>query len=227
MAENKTITADTANESITPCDGVTAAPYFLNLLPSIAQGVAQSQRIGNEVRITKNTISGYINLKPYSATNNPYTCPIIVKMWVVSWKYANTAFTTPSLTDFATFFERGSATSNFIGNPLDMLRAVNKDAWTVHRTKTFELSSSNVTGTPAATVSAINQNPSSLWSHKYYFSLGKYAKSLKYNDGLPNTTSNRNLYLVIQTVKADGTSVAVGDLYAENHYVSQLYYEDI
>lgn len=225
MAENKVLQQEASNESITPCDGVTATPYFINMLPAVSQGVAQSQRVGDQIRLMSNKISGYINLRPYNATTNPYVSPIIVKMWVVSWKYANAQFTLPSLTDFSTFFQVGSSTANFIGNPLDMCRTVNTDVWTIHKTKSFELSvggSYNI-GTPVS-----GQNPSGVYSHKYYLDVGKYAKLLKFNDTIaPQRPSNRNLYLVIQTVRADGTSVAAGDVYCENHYSQSLTFEDL
>lgn len=228
MAENKTITQDAANDSITPCDGVTAVPYFLNLLPPITIGSSSGERIGNQIRIVKNHIVGFINMLPYNSATNKLSCPIIVKMWVVSWKYATGQFAQPALVDFTTFFQRGSATAGFIGNPLDMVRDVNTDVWTVHKTKTFELSSG------PAFQSALNyspvsyQNPSGVFSHKYSFNLGKYAKLLKYNDNIvPNRPTNKNLYLVIQTVRADGASVAAGDVYCENHFQSTIYYEDM
>lgn len=224
MAENKTITQDASNESITPCDGVTAVPYFINLLPSVGQGVTQGTRVGDQIRIVKNHIKGYINLLPYNVTTNPYVCPIIVKMWIVSWKYANPAFTQPALVDFSTFFQRGSATSNFIGNPLDMVRDVNTDVWTVHKTKSFELSSG---GSFNVATPVSYQNPSGVWSHKYSFQVGKFVKLLKYNDNSPLTPTNKNLYLVIQTVRADGTAVAAGNVYCENHWQNTMYFEDM
>lgn len=227
MAENKTITADAANESITPCDGVTAAPYFINLLPSIGQGVTQATRVGNQIRIVRNHIKGYINMLDYNASTNPMKCPIIVKMWVVSWKLANPAFTQPSLTEFSTFFQRGSSTTNFTGGMLDMLRDVNSDAWTVHKTKTFELSNAGAFNTSLNYNPISNQNPSGVWSHKYSFNLGKYAKLLKYNDITPTSPTNKNLYLVIQTVRADGASVVAGNVYCENHFQNTLYFEDL
>lgn len=226
MAENKTITQDASNDSITPCDGVTAVPYFLNLLPPLTIGANSADRIGNQVRIVKNHLVGYINMKPYSSTTNNYASPILVKMWVVSWKYATGQFTQPSLTDFSTFFQRGSATSNFIGNPLDMVRNVNTDVWTVHTSKSFQL---NTALSGSVVVSgAVYQGTSGQFSHRYSFNLGKYAKLLKFNDNIsPNRPTNKNLYLVIQTVRADGTAVAAGDVYCENHFQSTVFYEDL
>lgn len=224
LAENKTITADASNESITPCRGIGSAPYFINLLPLITTGTTQGTRIGNQIRIVKNHIKGYINLLPYNATTNNYFCPIIVKMWVVSWKFANPAFSQPALTDFNTFFQRGSATSNFIGNTLDMIRDVSSDSWTVHKTLQFELTSSP--GWGAAIAGSTYPNNSGVFSKKYQFNLTKYAKSLKYDDSISNVPTNKNLYLVIQTVKADGTSAASGDLFCENHFQNTMYYED-
>lgn len=224
MAENKTITADAANESIQPCDGVTAAPYFINLLPSLGQGVTQGTRIGDQVRVVKNHIKGYINLLPYNATTNPYASPIIVKMWVVSWKYANTAFTQPALADFSTFFQRGSATSNFTGGMLDMVRDVNTDAWTVHTTRTFQL---NAALSGSIVVSAgVYQGQSGQYTHKYSIDLTKYAKLLKYNDVTPLTPTNRNLYMVVQTLRADGASAGASTVYCENHWQNTFYFED-
>lgn len=227
LAENKTITQDASNESITPCRGVGSAPYFINLLPTIATGTTQGTRIGNQVRIVKNHIKGFVNLLPYSSTTNPYVCPIMVKMWVVSWKFANPAFSQPALSDFSNFFQRGSATTNFIGNPLDMLRDINTDCWTVHKVKSFELNSSLQTSNSVAGTNAIYQSPSGVWSKRYSFEVAKYVKMLKYDDSISNQPTNKNLYLVIQTVRADGGSVGAGDVYVENHWQNTMYYEDL
>lgn len=225
MAENKNVISSAANQTIQPCDGVTAVPYKLNLLPPIAQGTSQAQRIGDSVRIVGNTINAYINLLPWNATTNPYSCPIIVKMWVVSWKYANVGYTEPALTDFNNFFELGSNSTNFIGNPLDMLRAVNKDVFTVHTTKQFELSCAP--GWNASITNAIYPNLSGVMSKKVTFNVGKYVKSLKFNDAATDYATNHNLYLITQTVKADGTAVAASDRYCEFHFVQKMTYEDI
>lgn len=228
MAENKVLNQSSALTHVVACDGSTNNTAFLNLLPALQQGSGQGQRIGNQVRLVKNTIKGHIWLRDYSATTNPLVAPVYVKMWVVSWKYSNTGsgLQPTARSDFDTFFQSGSATSNFTGNLLDMERSVNSDVWTVHKTKSFMLSTApySSAGTPPIQY----QNQQGLICQPFSFNLGKYAKFLKYNDNIaPSHPTNRNVYLIIQTVLARGQTNGTSSSYCTYSYSQDMIFEDL
>lgn len=227
MSENKVLSSSSPLVDVVACDGSTNNTAFLNLLPALQQGTAQGQRIGNQVRLVKNTIRGHIWLKDYSATTNPLLAPVMVKMWVVSWKYSNvgSGLQPTARTDYDTFFQAGSSTSNFVGNLLDMERSVNTDVWTVHATKTFMLSTAPYSSAGSPPIQY--QNQQGVICHPFSFSLGKYAKSLKYNDNIaPSHPTNHSLYLIIQTVQARGQTNGTSSSFCRYSYNQDMVYED-
>lgn len=219
--ENKTVLGYAANQSITTASSTT--PFTIqNLLPALSIGTGVSNRVGNEVRVKSAYVSGYINLLPYNAVTNPLSTPIIVKMWLCSSKTINTNLI--SNTSIATdFFEINNGSVGFQGNMLDMILTPNKDNWTVLQTRKFELGAT--TATNNGQVGTGGYFDSSKMTKPFYFNYGKHFKNaLKYNDSLTNVPTNRNLFLVVQAVNADGSSTAVN--VAECHYQFRVNFED-
>lgn len=218
--ENKVMTSLGANQSIITA-GTSNTPFFVNLLPSPSQGTGHAGRIGNEIRLTKAYIQGRINLLPYNATTNPNSVPVLVKMWLISNKINNN----PSmavLSTFTTFFDTGNVNSTFQSNPLDMILSPNKDAWTVYKTKSLKLGVASISATGPVTSNGYYDNSS--MSVPFSFSISQHVKNLKFDDTSQFAT-NRNLYLLIQAVAADGTNSSALTL-CECHYSIRWEYED-
>lgn len=216
--ENKTMVFYGANNNIS-CAQLTT-PTAVNLIPTQGLGTSNSTRIGNEITLVKSYIKGYVNLLPYNATTNPLMAPLWVKMWVASSKVVNSNLITS--TDVASaFFNTGASTSGFQGNTLDMLLPVNTDSWTIHATKNFKIGLANAWNASSV---GIAYGDNSTMSKPFYFNIRKFIKApLKYNDSV-NVCSNKNLFLIIQVVNADGTSSALTP--AEYHYCMEHIYED-
>lgn len=224
LAENKVQSIPIANQSLINANS-SVNPYFISLMPTPTQGVSVQQRIGNNINVVRSTIRGFVNLLPYNATTNDLQCPVKVKMWLCARKKTNRAITSaPISADFNNFFQSGSTSLGFQANILDMLLQNNKDWWNIYSTRTFELSP-NLLG-QSFTTSTFLQSPSGRMSIPFSFNLTKYLGSLKYNDdGLYPT--NKELYLVFQTVRADGaTQTTPVPVYAEVHAVVEHHYED-
>lgn len=202
-------------------------PSSIQLMPQLAQGTSQESRIGQQIKITKATVKGFINLLPQNASTNPLSTPIWIKIWLVSAKITNSAGWSNASSQSG-FFEVGSNTAGFQGNMLDMILPTNKDAFTVYKSKKF-----NLGATYASTTGPVNHNgylDNSKMSLPFYFSYGQhYKQQLKYNDDSSalngNYPYNRNCYLVFQAVYADG-SVATGPI-AEYHYTINIEYTDM
>jgi hypothetical protein len=218
-AENKVWVNYAANISLATASPSTVLPS-ISLLPTPVQGTGHGQRIGNEVRIVKNYIKGYINLLPYNAITNFLSAPIMVKMWIASYKLANNPNTAATAT-FSSFFEINNSSAPPQGTMLDMVLTTNKEVWTVHKTKTFEIGASSFSSTGPVGSGAYFDN--SKMTLPYYFNLTKYTKSLKFDDGTTLQT-NKNLFILFQCVNADGTA-ATGPV-AETHFCHRCEYED-
>lgn len=220
--ENKIFTIYGANQTLTTLSGSLASSNgCMYLLPVISQGVGHAGRIANDVKIRSAVVRGHVNLLPYDLATNPKTAPVMVKMWLVSFKKTNTN----AIADCNTgaFFEAGSGSASFQGNMLDMVLSNNKDVVTVYKTKKFKLGASFATSTGPISLGAYFDN--SPMSVPFYFNYAKYFKgTLKYNDTVGNIPENRNCWLLTQTVYADGTSTAINC--AEMHYNVRVEYED-
>lgn len=217
--ENKVWISYGSNTAIVTA--TTLAPTFLQLLPQPIQGTGHSQRIGNEIRVVKSYVNGRINLLPYNSITNPLSTPVLVKMWVLSYKVNNQP-TMTSASTFSTFFETNNSAVPFQGQILDTVLTVNKDAWTVHTSKTIELGSTYPSSTgPVGTGGYFDNSKMTL---PFSFSLAKFAKKIKFDDTVNNLATNHNLWLIFQCVNADGSTSA--QQACEVHYNLRVEYED-
>ena len=222
--ENKVLSGYAANQSIVNAGSITD-PTRIILTPAITQGSGSNQRIGNSVRVVKAIARGYVNLKPYNATNNSQTSPLYVKMWLCRRQTTNlTISSAPTTTDYAQFFQTGNSAVPFQSNMLDMTLFTNKDYWNVFATKTIQLCNTGY----GSQASASNIAPgSSNVSAPFYFDLTKHLGLCKYNDNNASyLPTNKELFLVFQAVLADG-SISGGILdAAEFHYAVEYQFED-
>lgn len=217
--ENKFLTTYAANQGLT-IGGSAQVPYFISLPPCPTQSVNVQGRVGNEITVVKSQIRGYVNILPYNATTNPLLSPFYVKMWVCSRKKTNQLITgQPVIADFNNFFQAGATSLGFQSNILDTLFYNNKDYWNIYATKTLRLEfQSSIAGTNAVL------SPSGYTTQHFSFNLEKHLGRLKFNDSSVQPV-NKELYLVFQTVSADGTSTTLGPT-CEMHYVMEHQYED-
>lgn len=209
--ENKVWLDYGINQTITTAAGTT--PTSAILVPRIAQGLGKSQRTGNEIRVKKALLSGYVNLLPYSATLNPQVAPVIIKMWIVRCKQVNNILLA-NTTISTTFFDVVNGSLGFQGNMLDTLLSINRESWQIIATKQFELGLTTNTNGVA---------DNSRFTKKFNFSLAKHLGVIKFDD-TGTTPTNRNMFLVFQAVYPDGSALALQS--AEYHWHYRVEYED-
>ena len=222
MAENKVLSGYGANQFIAWAGSLTN-PTALKLVPAVRQGAGANQRVGNQIRILKAHVRGFVNLKPYSSTQNPYDYPLYVKMWVCRRQTTNVTITgvNPTTYDWSQFFQSGNSAVGFQSNMLDMMLYHNKDYWNVFNTKTIQLSTSFATG------SVVTNPGSGRVSAPFYFDLTKALGNLKFNDDNADyVPTNKELMLVFQCVKADGSTPALLDA-TEYHFAYEYQFEDL
>lgn len=223
-AENKVYISYTSNQALNVL-GVAASVYGNNavyLLPQLSQGAGQGVKTGNEIKIRKAVVRGFVNLLPYNATSNPLSTPVHVKMWLVSFKTINSGLSTAI--NYANFFETGNLSASFQGNLLDMCFSQNKDLITVYKTKRFELGATYAsTGGQVGTGGYFDNSRMSI---PFYFDYSKHFRgTLKYNDTATNVPENRNCWLITQVVMADGSTSTLQP--AEYHWNIRVEYEDM
>lgn len=232
MAENKTWTVAQANQALpAPIIGSSAVtsvqPWCINLLPNISQGVGQSGRIGNKIRLVKNRISGFVNLKPFNASTNWYQAPVLVKLFIFSCKTFSNFTGDMGFANWQQFFRVNNGDTGFTGLPLDMNYRLNDELYTLHATKSFQLNAV-LSGSTSPTTPVI-QGASGTFIKPFSFNLIKYAKDLKYDDQLSTRVTNRSLFMTACCMYADGTTngyVTPYDL-CEIHYNQEAQYEDL
>lgn len=198
-------------------------PTYINLIPSIAQGTALNQRIGNEINITRMSLKIALNLLPYSATTNPNLTPIYIRILIVSCKSINTTTitNTPINSDF---YMQSPTPVGFQGTCLDIVMPINKNNWTVHTDKTIRLGVSYASSTGPASTG--NWFDNSAMSEIVNIDLSRYVQKLTYDSGLSNNPMNRNLFCVMQAVSCDGTYSGSLQM-CEYHYTFEVDFTDV
>lgn len=233
MAENKTWTNVVQNLSLTPAitgslSTTSQNPWNYNLLPQLSQGTGSTGRIGNQVRVVKNVIRGFVNIRPYDATINTMNCPYQVKIYVFSIKTYTNFLGDMVYSNWAQFFRINNADTGFYGTMLDMIMPVNDEIFTLHTTRTFQLSSAPfLVGN--GTSNQGYSSPSGRWSVPFSIDVTKYARILKYDDNTSARVTNKSLIIAAQVVKQDGSTnpyLVANDL-AEIHFMHDVRYEDL
>lgn len=225
--ENKEIIDYWSNQTLsTLSSGTNSGGSCRQLLPLPAQGTQENQRVGNQIRVVSGVIKGHINIKPYDVALNPLGTPLLGKIWLFrDLTHAGTQFiTNGSYTSyFDDFFKGNNTTLPFQGLPIDMDLPINQDHFRLIKTKTFKIGASYASATgPVGTGGYFDNSPMVV---PFYFNWTKYCKKvLKFVDQT-GSPSNDNLYMVVQVVRADGTSSGSYQM-AEWHAVNTIKYED-
>lgn len=221
--ENKIVVVNQSNNNVTTALSGAQAPYSINCIPIVGEGSEQGERVGVTINPRACTIRGFINIKPQNTLTNPYA-PIKVKMWLCSYKLQNRNATALQLADFDRFFEAGNSTVGFQGNILDMILPVNKADWTLYEMRTINLGTSSTSSGHAGSGFVYD---ASRFSVPFYFNVGKHLKQkLIYDDLSSSRPTNRNMYVFVQAVAAEGS--AGGGVYipCEVHYSHKFEFED-
>lgn len=184
------------------------------LVPVIAQGVGQGDRLGNEVT-TKNVML-YIQTHVYQITNASNSDPPkFVDYYLYKFKKSNNQ----TGVDLRKFLQYGNTSTDYDGanlpesgglnlnNDLFVLKKhIRRQLWNPNSANTYALANRNVQ----------NGNSMKLNITKYY------KKKLQFDDDISNSVTNDNLYLSVVYTNNDGqqyaSNLAVGDFDATMIY---------
>lgn len=220
--EDKEVYAYTAlTTMITGTAGVNM--YNVGLIIPMSQGVTNSTRIGDSIRIRRGIISGTVHLKTYDASTNPRPMPVYVKMWLVRYLPVQGQVASLSARDTDLFFKGNATALPPQGNLLDMDLDVNRERFRLLGTKQVRLGiTGNGTLGPANSASWFDN---SAMTARFYFNWGKHTKKMIKISEDSNYASNDNCYLVFQTVYADGQE-ADGYQISAVSFVNKMGFED-
>jgi len=199
--EKKIYVTSVINQAVTTASG--SIPTGIYLGPLLTQGSADNARVGNRIDVQSAEFVMYFNLLPYNATTNYNVPPVWVKIFIVRYKPRNTS-NGANVTWQTDFFQNNGTSQGFNGNTQDLVLGVNEEQYECLETRVFKLGVSNAGTTgPASSGAWCDNSPS---AQQVVFDLTKHMKgSWEYNDNA-NVASNRNLWMVVQAVNADGSN---------------------
>lgn len=189
----------------------------------ITQGLTQSSRIGNSIRLKKLKLAGVLRAQPYNVTTNTDPVPIYVKFLFLTRRDSPMAIY-PTVTDILQFGSTSEAPGTAL---LNIMRPVNTDEWVVHTTKIFKLGYSSYTGTSSDAAAQYNSNNDFKLNHFVNLDLTKYCnKIFKFDDNTSNP-SNRNVVLYPIVYAADNSDFLTNAIPAVFDYTLDITYEDV
>jgi len=222
--ENKIESADTQNGFISSYYASTSL-FTLTCIPytAIVQGLGQGDRIGNVIKTRSCFMNYSIAPYQYDAVFNPIPRPCIVMVFF--GKLKNSKPTAPTSSDYAKLYQTGNSSIGPYSTPLDLIKAFNKDYFTIYKVFQHKLGFAINTNSGANVASASYANNDFKLMITNKVNLTKMCpKTLKFND-TTNTPTNDGLYMWALTVNADGvatTNTKVAQIWTSNTYT----YED-
>lgn len=188
----------------------------------ITQGVSQSGRIGNRIKIKSCKLQGVFYPMPWSDITNPTPKPLEVRLVL----FYNTATPTSVPVPRTNLFQFGSTTTNIIGDLNDIWAPVNKDTYRVLATKRFKLGISAYEGTGVNANAQAFSNNDFKYNYKLNWNITKYLiKNVKYNDNNQDPTT-RKLFMQVIASPADGSVGPSGVIPMKYAYLQTMEYED-
>lgn len=191
----------------------------------IQQGVGQGDRVGNTVKTKRLMFKGTIAPLAYNAVTNPLPQPIMIKMWLFYNRILPTFDPTPAA--LGDFFENNNSSTGFSDDLIDLWRPYNKENYRVLATRVFKVGNAIYnTAAGGSTNSQFGSNNDFKLSTNFSIDCTKMIpKITRYNDNNADPTS-RNLYCMMQVVRADGGTTLSGWAMARCSYMLDYTYED-
>lgn len=184
-------------------------PYVGGL--SVTQGVTQSTRIGNQIKLRKLRFNFVLSARTYNAGNNPSPQPCDIEMMICSLKSASGEM--PTNIDIANLYQLNASSIPPSGFIYDMTQKVNTDLFHVYKRMRFKVGYSTAGGT------GINAGAQSFANNDYKLNIirnldiTKYApKTITYNDNSQTPTS-RCLFVLFNVMPTVGGSTFAAGVY--------------
>lgn len=192
---------------------------------SLSQGTESGQRIGNSVKCHKAHLNVHLVMNTYNATTNPTPQPQVVLGWILSQKNSNVVPTTVG--GMPDLFEGNNAEQALTGAIVDYQLPVNTAKYTLHHKFMSKIGFAAFVGTPGGVLAE------GYWSNNDFklidfisMDLTKYMPTKTTFDDSSVVPLNRSVFLVIETVNADGSVQPVGYVPIRLQYMVDYRYTD-
>lgn len=200
---------------------------IIRIVPNIAQGAADNQRIGDQVRATGLTVRAIVQMLPQAIGQNDGVRKIAARVMIVTPKsYPNWATAYAGSTSWMpTLLKKGGTVAGFTGLIDDLYAPINTDAITCHYNKVLYFNQSTYGQSTAAGLVSFDQ------SHLVRFLKIRIRcknKLLKYDSNVDSglTPTNAGYFMVIGYSFVDGSAPDVASTRIRAQFDSVLTYED-
>lgn len=127
---------------------VDSSADMIQILPNISQGVADNQRIGDQITAKSLRLKGFIRFlpQPTNTVNTTHYGHVGIRMMVLSLKQSSNYTTNNNLLSnpLASLLRKGGTTVGFTGAISDLMAPINTDIFTKHYNKVIYVNQSYV-----------------------------------------------------------------------------------
>lgn len=207
--------------------GIDSIGDMVSVLPSISNGTASSQRIGNSIRGKSLNVRGHVRLDYLNVANQTNMTQVAVRLMVVSLKSGpNYSYTTSTLAPLNALLDKGGAVSAFTGALNDLYSPINNEVWTKHYDKVMFLSQTYINQPATAGLSAVGTDASK--ALRFFNIKVPCKKIMRYDPNISAGTFPTNFnpiillgYSFLDNSTADTVNTRVG-----MQFVTSFTYED-
>jgi len=197
------------------------------LVPDIAPGTGDNQRIGDKVKGKYLYVKGFVQWNGAFMRSSQYGPPCTVRAMVLSQKNIKVASAVQSSVDVAHLLKDNVSTGvarSYGGGMFDNLAPINKDLFRVHLDKKMRLNYQTAQTVPVGGVSPEWQSGNNLT--KYFSCRIKVPNTLTFDDGNINVPNNFAPFFCFGAVADDNSGPFLVGTPWEVNVQSILYYED-
>lgn len=194
--------------------GVISNAEVYSLLPSIAHGTGEGNRIGNKIKCTHLSL----RLSLYCYNQSSTTPPAYFDIYIFKCKNKQVGGGQPTSGDMSMFLEDGNSSKQYVGTALDGMRYLNEEMFTIIKKKRVVLYNP---------YSAALSQTASINPHRYYkFNLTNAVKNTWMFNDSNNTIENDNLYIAIGATLTSGATLPINTLFGDYSFIVQSKFKD-
>jgi len=194
---------------------------------TLGQGVTQSSRIGNSIRIKKVMLKYVLLPLPYDLATNASPQPLHVILYLANQRNARGVLPTIATDSIGALYQANASSSGPAGTLFDMIQEFNTDVWDVKKRWTEKIAFANSGGSGSQPAYQSYSNNDFAYNRVRRMDITSMCpKICKFNDGTTNGVVGPNLFFMFQAVSANGGATGATQLTARINYWVDIHYED-
>jgi len=190
----------------------------------IAQGIAQGNRIGNQIKTRQAYLSYVLRPNAYEVSTNANPRPQEVQLMLGYVK--NTPSFAPASLDIQQLFQSGSSATAPVGSLRDIISVINTDYWVIKKRWTHKIGYASATGTGGVAAAQFNTNNDFKLNVVKRINITKMLPALfQFNDNSITPTS-KNLFFMFYSVASTGAVMSNVELPVNIEFWLDYHFED-